>query len=182
MLNTYITNQGMTQTVVHKPNRNYINQTNWDADYDGNVANIYLSTNTDGKTRTMDVRLDNNDLANLLNIQTVNMPIHQRLKMDFERPQEPLYIELPTPGLESRSPKTVEELIASNPSLGISSPLSNEEFIIPVTINRKTADKYTRTTKRQHRRKKTHVTHKYYKKRKTPSSRRHRRSSRHSIR
>lgn len=177
MLNTYITNQGMTQTVIHKPTRSYINQTNWDADYDGKIANISLQTNMNGETNTMNMRLDNDDLANLLNIQSVNMPIHERLKMDFEEPQEPLYIELPMLSVESRKPKSVEELIANSPALAMSSPRTNEELIIPMTIDRKTADQYTRTSHRRHKRKKTHITHKVYKKRRTSASSKRRHSS-----
>ncbi|MFY7730787.1 MAG: hypothetical protein ACOVRN_14795 [Flavobacterium sp.] len=197
MLNTYITNQGMTQTIVHKPNRNYVNQTNWDANYDGDVANISLRTNMDGDTQTMNIQLDNNDLANLLNVQTVNRPIHERLQMDFEQPQEPLYIELPAPQaispietllssrpemlMSSRPEVTMssrpEVTTSSRPEIAMSSPRTNEELIIPMTIDRKTADRYTRTSRRGHKRKKTHISHRVYKKRRTSASSRRKHSS-----
>ena len=51
----------------------------------------------------------------------------------------------------------------------VSSPLSNEELIIPLTIDKKTADNYTLTPKKKHRRFKTHITHKVYKKPKSLS-------------
>jgi hypothetical protein len=44
---------------------NKINEIDWDADYDGDNANIQLSTNTDGKKKQFKIELDSNDLANL---------------------------------------------------------------------------------------------------------------------
>ena len=138
MLNTYIKNQGITKTIIHDNNRNHVNQINWDADYDGNIANISVNTNTNGKRNHFDVSLDNQDLANILNIQSVDMPIDKRLKMDFQEPYyraesyykpEPYFIEIP----KSKKNKYLEEFIDRR----ISSPLNGEELIIPLTIDRK---------------------------------------------
>jgi hypothetical protein len=166
MLNTYIKNQGITKTIYHNNNDNHINQINWDADYDGDIANISINTNTDGRRNHYDIKLDNEDLANLLNIQSIDMPIDQRLKQDFYKPsylQEPYYIELPKTKLEPIKPTSVEKLLSNH----ISSPLPNEELIIPLTLNKKTVDKYTLTPKRRHKRLKTHVTHRVFKKHKS---------------
>ena len=170
MLNTYIKNQGTTQTIIHDNNHNHFNQINWDADYDGNIANISFNSNTDGKRNKFNVSLDNEDLANILNIRSVNTPIDKRLKMDFTEPsyrQEPYLIELPTPTLEPRKPKTIEELIDRR----ISSPLPDEELIIqPLSISDKNInDLYTLTPRRKHRRRKSHITHKVHKKTKSLS-------------
>lgn len=173
MLNTYIKNQGITQTIVHDNNHNHFNQINWDADYDGNMANITVNSNNDGKRNRFNISLNNEDLANILNIPSVNTPIDKRLKMDFHQPSyriEPYFLELPSPQLpnpqlESIKPKTIEDII----NRGISSPSVNEELIVPLTIDKKTIDDYTFTPKRRHRRRKTHVTHKVYKKPKTAS-------------
>ena len=163
MLNTYIKNQGITQTIIHDNNRNHFNQVNWDADYDGNIANISVNSNTDGKHDHFNISLDNEDLANILTIPSVNTPIDKRLKIDFQDPyyhtDEPFLIELPS------KPTTIPNLIKQ----GITSPLPDEELIIPLTIDRKTIDKYTLTPRRKHRRHKTHITHKVYKKPKTKS-------------
>jgi len=64
-------------------------------------------------------------------------------------------------------------------SNNISSPLSNEEFIVPLTIDKKTIGKYTLTPRRKHKKPKTHITHRVYKKHKSRSSSR-RSSSRRS--
>ena len=68
MLNTYIKNRGMTQTIIHNNNQNHFNEIDWDADYDGNNANISVTATTDGNKQHFDVKLDNEDLANLLSI------------------------------------------------------------------------------------------------------------------
>lgn len=168
MLNTYIKNRGITKTIIHNNSHNHVNQIAWDADYDGDIANISLDTNTNGKYQHYDVKLDNQDLANILNIQGVNMPIHKRLQMDFNEPTnipQEYFIELPTYDLQPRQPKITEPETTSIEELlnrHVSSPKTGEELIVPLTIDRKT--KYTLTPKRRHRRQKTHVTHRVYKK------------------
>jgi hypothetical protein len=173
MLNTYIKNRGTTKTIIYDNNRNHINEINWDANYDGNVANISIDTEGNGKSKHFDIKLDNNDLANLLNIQSVNMPIDKRLKIDFNEENylnEPYFIELPTntrePIIEEPYDKTIEELIDRR----ITTPKSNEIFL-PLSIDSKVMNKLTYTPKRRHKRHKTHVTHKLVKKVKSKSSR-----------
>jgi hypothetical protein len=158
MLNTYIKNRGTTKTIIHNNNHNEISSINWDADYDGDIAHIALQSNTNGKRERFDISLDNDDLANILNVQSVDIPIDKRLQMDFQESyaDEPYILELPTPELVPRKPKNVRNVI--------SSPLPNEELIIPLEIDQDTTDKYTFTPKKKHRRRKTHVTHKVYKK------------------
>ena len=87
MLDTYIKNRGTTKTIIHNNNHNTINETNWDADYDGNVANVSLDLSKNGRNKHMDFKLTNDDLANLLTVPSVNQPIHKRLKMDFVKPE-----------------------------------------------------------------------------------------------
>ena len=182
MLNTYIKNRGITKTLIHNNRHNHVNEIAWDADYDGNIANITLDTDTNGKHKHYDIKLDNQDLANILNIQSVNMPIHKRLQMDFNEPAnipEEYFIELPTYDLQPKQPKIVEPESSSLEELlnrHVSSPKTGEELIVPLTIDRKTMDKYTLTPKRRHRRLKTHVTHRVYKKPKTKSKSRTRSS------
>jgi hypothetical protein len=168
MLNTYIKNQGITKTVLHNNNNNLVNQINWDADYDGNIANITFDTNTNGKRNHFNVSLDNEDLENILNIESINMPLHQRLKNDFQDTQyipEYQYIELPMPNFETKKIKTANQLLSNH----VSSPLSNEELIVPLNINKKPVGKYTLTPRKRHKKLKTHITHRFYKRAKTSS-------------
>ncbi len=176
MLNTYIKNRGMTKTFILDNNHGHVNHINWDADYDGNTANISIDTDSNGKSKHYDIKLDNKDLANLLNVQSVNMPIEKRLKMDFDESKyvpEQYFIELPTHEVTSREPiieepddTTIEELIDRR----ISSPKTDEIFL-PLSIDTKAMNKYTLTHKKRHKRRKTHVTHKVLKRTKSKTTR-----------
>jgi len=179
MLNTYIKNRGITQTLVNNNNQKQFNQINWDADYDGQKANISVTSDTDGNKNHFDLQLDNEDLANMLNIPSVSMPIDKRLQMDFNesfrRQPQLLQIEIPdlkTPYVEPESDEqTIEELLQSvRPNSYLSSPLPEEELIAPITIDDKTLNNFTLTPNRRHKRPKTHKTYKVYKKPKSSSN------------
>lgn len=80
---TYIKSQGMSQTVVQQPGINSVNQVNWDADYNGKVANLNLDVNTNGKKDNYTMQLTNGDLENLLNVPSTNKSLEERLEDDF---------------------------------------------------------------------------------------------------
>jgi hypothetical protein len=84
MLNTYIKNRGITQKLIN--NQKLLNKINWDVDYDGQKANISFTSGTDCNKNHFDIQLDNEDLANMLNIPSVSTPIDKRLKIDFNTP------------------------------------------------------------------------------------------------
>ena len=88
MQDIYIKNSGITKTLIHSNNnnKNEINEIKWDADYDGNVANISLDFNNNGMSH-YDMKFDNEDLANILNVPTINIPLEKRLKRDFITPR-----------------------------------------------------------------------------------------------
>jgi len=172
MLNTYVKNRGTTQMLVRNNNNNKFNEINWDADYDGETAHISLDSNVNGRKDHYNIELDNEDLANLLNIPTINTPIDKRLKMDLENPPFHNYrIELPKQSYHVEKPNTIEDLVQTlKQSNGyLSSPLPNEELIVPVSIGNNLSHNYTLTPKRRHKQKKTHKTYKVYKKRKSSS-------------
>ena len=182
MLNTYIKNRGITQSIVYNNNRGRINETNWNADYDGNVANIDINTNTNGRHNHFGFQLNNDDLENLLNRQSIDIPIDKRLEIDFIQPNQLINNSLRSNNHFSRLNRnysrnnysrkhkarsnyvpSIEELYKAT---HISSPSSKEELIIPMTIDKNTMDNYTLTPRRKHRRMKTHISHKVYKKHK----------------
>jgi hypothetical protein len=189
MLNTYIKNRGTMKTIVHDHDKNKVNVLNWDADYDGDNANLILTSTTDGKKKQIGIQLDNNDLANLLNIPSVNMPLDRRLKDDFIKKPSPklLQIQLPESELDTdltdiESPETIEfpESMSIQPSSTsiedllsssrfLSSPLPDDKLIIPITINDRPSHDYTLTSRRRHRRPKTHKTYRVYKVNKKPT-------------
>jgi hypothetical protein len=80
---TYIKSQGMSQTVIQKPGVNNVNQINWNADYNGEMANVNLDVNTNGKKGNFTLQLSKGDLENLLNIPSVEKSLENRLKDDF---------------------------------------------------------------------------------------------------
>ena len=86
MLNhIYLQNTGSTQTVFRNNFENHFNKMQWNANYDGNQAKIRVKTNDDGIKHKYYYNLDNRDLAHLLNIDSVRMPIDKRLKRDFKK-------------------------------------------------------------------------------------------------
>ena len=189
MLNTYIKNRGITQTLINNNNQKQFNQINWDADYDGQNANISVTSDTDGNKNHFDITLDNEDLANMLNIPSISTPIDKRLQMDFDESfrREPriLQIEIPdlkTPSVTPRKPsylveepetdeETIDELLQSiKPNSYLSSPLPDEELIAPISIEDKTLNNFTLTPHKRHKRPKTHKTYKVYKKPKSSST------------
>ena len=174
MLNTFIKNRGITSTIIRENNHSHINETKWDADYDGDVAHIDVATNNDGKINQYKIHLDNEDLAHMLSLPSVDMPLEERLQMDYgsERMSKPMRIELPQ--LSSSSSEY------SVPVSGINSPSSSEELVFPLNLDKDTMDLYSLTPRRRHRRKKSHITHKVYKKHKSKKSHSKRRSKRSS--
>jgi hypothetical protein len=188
MLNNYIKNRGVTQILVNNNKKPQFNQINWDADYDGQIANISVTSNMDGKKKHFDIKLDNEDLANMLTIPSINTPIDKRLQMDFHESfrQQPKNLQMEMAEIEmpqiinpkfspikpsSRADEqTIQQLLQSiKPNSYLSSPLPNEELIVPISIDDKTINKYTLTPHKRHRRAKTHKTYKVYKKPKSYS-------------
>ena len=169
MLDTYVKNRGATKTIIHNNNHNDVSEINWDVDYDGDYANISLDLNQNGRTNHYDVKLDNDDLANILNIPSINTPIHKRLSNDFNYDlypveREPMLVKvedlLPSYKLQPLSlPIKQHDSFHTH----ISSPLQNEELLVPLSINKKTFDRYTMTPKKHHRKLRTHRTHRFYK-------------------
>ena len=179
MLNTFIKNRGTTKTIIHNNNDNNVNEIDWDADYDGNIANISLDLTNNGKVNHLNLKLDNDDLANILNINSVKMPIHKRLEKDFKKGRfhkDPsmynIYLDdFRSPALqpiqrEMESESFADEILQSlKPNSQVLSPLSNEELIIPLTIDENESEIpviFTGNTKRRLRPKTHKVYHRIY--------------------
>ena len=82
-MSTYIENYGFTKTVVKDNKRKFKNEMKWVSDYDGKHANIDLNINENGLKKNVSMTLNNDDLMELLGIQPVEIPLEQRLSMDF---------------------------------------------------------------------------------------------------
>jgi hypothetical protein len=73
----------MSPTIIQKPGVNNVNQLKWDADYNGEMSNLNLDVNTNGKKDNFTLQLSKGDLENLLNIPSVEKPLEDRLQDDF---------------------------------------------------------------------------------------------------
>jgi hypothetical protein len=180
----YYVNKGSVKDLYqNNNNNNHLNQFDWDSDYDGNIANIAINCNNNGKKQNYGIRLNNNDLANLLNIPSVDIPLHKRIEMDFNRPRmimpEPKIYQIVLPEEtqtleeETQTPEQSIENVLENmsePASYLPSPLSDEELIVPITIDGDNLNQYTMTPNRRHKQIKTHKTYRVYKKPKSKSS------------
>jgi hypothetical protein len=184
MPENYIKNKGVMKTLIHANHHNKINEVKWNAKYDGENANIKIDLNDGKHKKHYNVKLDNDNLAELLNIPSVNTPLEKRLLRDFNKTRKthrrvkPLVIEfdihdsLPT-FTESETDKTdsasllqlpfekIEEELEKEQEkekifTHISSPLQNEELFIPVQIAKNTPK--TVRKYRRHRKYKNHRT------------------------
>jgi hypothetical protein len=150
MLDTFIKNRGSTKTLIHDNNHNDFSKIDWDADYDGDVANVSLDLNTNGRNSHYDIQLDNNDLAKILNVPSVNLPLDKRLSRDFKKHsyRKTPYIEMDQEPLIPPSLEQYQLIQNKEPFYThISSPLPNEELLIPLSVGK---------TRRRHKRHKSH--------------------------
>lgn len=172
MLDTYIKHKGVTKTILHENNKNIVNEMEWDADYDGQIAKLSLDVTNNGNRDHYSFKLDNEDLASILNIPSINETLDMRLKRDFKDIElysmmQPKIIELEPSNFLIEQPSFIRE---NDLQTHISSPLPNEELIIPLKINPNTKS-YILTPRKRHRKRKNHRTHKVYKHKKTSSKR-----------
>ena len=82
-MSTYIQNYGFTKTFIKDNHHKSANEFEWIGDYDGNIANIQLNMNDNGEQRQINMKLDNNDLLNMLKIQPNELSLENRLSRDF---------------------------------------------------------------------------------------------------
>ena len=146
-MDAYIQNKGIMKTMVHNQGHNSISKVGWDADYDGNLANISLGINHDGKIDQYQIQLDNEDLEQLLSVPSVNRPLDQRLSYDFDfaKKKEPIFITFEKPRSSTRSKRTSEKKYTH-----LSSPRTREQLIIPLAVKKKTPKRRI-STKRSYR-------------------------------
>jgi hypothetical protein len=93
---TYVENYGFTKTLIKDKNHKIKHETKWIGDYNGKVANIQYDVNDNGTKESFVMKLDNDDLKQLLGIQPVQIPLEQRLSDDFLGSQfnyEPIVLE-----------------------------------------------------------------------------------------
>jgi hypothetical protein len=156
MNNTLVVNSGSTQSVLIKNGKAKTNGVEWKANYNGDIANVDLKLNDNGREKQFKVEMTNDELENLADMlvvpRPVNKPIHNRLLEDFDEntmeSSMPMIIELDNikPYVQPNTPRLVSRKPSDNFLTHISSPTSFEDLIIP----------FPKTSRRRRRRPKTY--------------------------
>ena len=93
-MSSYIQNYGFTKTLIKNNNKKVKNEIMWMGDYDGDKANIHVDINDNGTKDHISMQLNNEDLMNILGIQPVEVPLEERLSLDFlDEPYKPITLE-----------------------------------------------------------------------------------------
>lgn len=82
-MTTYVKSYGMIQNDIKNNNTTTTSGAKWIGDYDGTLANVDIDINHNGSVEHAHLQLDNDDLLDILNMETINKPIDQRLQTDF---------------------------------------------------------------------------------------------------
>lgn len=90
-MNTYIKSYGYAKTMMQDNNNKTINETQWMGDYDGEKLKLNIDTSNNGKNESINIKLTNEDLLDLLKKKPSNMELEDRLLNDFFR-EDPVYI------------------------------------------------------------------------------------------
>jgi hypothetical protein len=114
----YIKNMGSTQTFIKRPNEiERFNDIHWEADYDGEQANIHLNIDDNGNNSEIRAKLDNNNLAQLLNIPSIRGDLDERLRADFSKAEQPSIIFMKSPPIIPREPEPLRPKLRFQPFL-----------------------------------------------------------------
>jgi hypothetical protein len=169
MLNTFIKNKGISKTIIHNNNKNYYNEIDWDADYDGEIANLSVNMNENGRTEHFITHLNNNELSGLFNIPSVSSTLDKRLYNDFLNKrtniiprEQKMVLVYKNPKKKTKNVDFVDsiELIEPNDQkyTHISSPLTEENLLFPLEFKIAKKPKKRNKTKK-HKKHKKHNTY-----------------------
>lgn len=84
-------NIGFTKTTIKNNNKTTKSSIEWKGKYDGEIADIHILVNNNGRNEDMNIKLNNDDLMNLFGHHVVEQQIDDRLVNDFfsDRPIMP---------------------------------------------------------------------------------------------
>ena len=74
---------GSAKAYIQRGMQRDAKEVSWDVDYNGDNADIDLDIGSNGEMTHYKAVLSNEDLANILNIPSVNQPLENRLQNDF---------------------------------------------------------------------------------------------------
>ena len=82
-MQSYIENKGITKTIINKNGNKDENEIKWKANYDGKKADIKMNFSKNCKKNKMHLQLNNSDLASILGVRPIPIPLEKRLASDF---------------------------------------------------------------------------------------------------
>lgn len=91
MINS-IENYGYANTIINQNNKQNNLSMEWVANYDGNLADLTLKLNDNGSKKIVDLKLDNEDLINLLNIPSQQSSLDERIRQNNEQFEFPIIV------------------------------------------------------------------------------------------
>lgn len=123
-MKTLILNKGITKTALMRSvgNKNEImkNVISWDANYDGNLANLSVNIDDNGNKKHLDIELTNDELLKLLSIPSENKPLDKRLLLDFSEMENREELNLPIllrKSKDSKNSKTSKKIMSTRKSI-----------------------------------------------------------------
>jgi hypothetical protein len=192
---------GINQSFLNINGKKKFNNFKWDADYNGKVANIIFDSNNNGKKKSYNFILDNNDLVNMLNINTNDIPIDKRLNDDFKESgvpllnPNPMIIELESPPnyvsnyvsqVKKIQEPQIQEPQIQEPQIQEPQNLNNLDFYIPMIVKKQPTrsvisfPKKIKTKRSTRLKPKSHKVYKIYKNSKSIGYLKHKKSSKKS--
>lgn len=79
----FVQSFGVVQSSFAKGNKKSQRAVKWVGNYDGNMADVQIAVNDNGNQENVRIKMDNEDIINLLNIPSNNVALEQRLITDF---------------------------------------------------------------------------------------------------
>ena len=79
----YMKTKGQGKIFTQTGSERHSMKASWDVDYDGQEMDVNVNIVKDGKREHIHEKLDNEDLAQLLNLPAKKRSLHDRLSQDF---------------------------------------------------------------------------------------------------
>ena len=118
----YIQNFGSTKTRIKTKNKQSEREIKWLGDYDGEEAKLQLDIINDNERKVYNIKMNNEQLSQLLGVHPVNIPLEDRIRNDLlvnnakQRDTQDLLVSIPNKPQQ-------QELIMQEKSLSTDVPL-----------------------------------------------------------
>ena len=118
----YIQNFGSTKTRIKTKNKQSEHEIKWLGDYNGEEAKLQLDVINDNQRKVYNIKMNNEQLSQLLGVQPVNIPLEDRIRNDLlvnnakQRDTQDLLVSIPNKSQQ-------QELIMQEKSLSTDVPL-----------------------------------------------------------